>query len=149
MSALNRAFWETTRLEDMTPEQWESLCDGCGKCCLQKLIDDETEDVYYTNIACHLLDVNTSRCSDYAERQKKVPDCITLTKTDIAAFDWLPVTCSYRLVAHGLPLPEWHHLLTGDREAVIRAGMSAANRCISERLVKEDDIEEHIINWVN
>jgi len=149
MSALHRAFWEDTPLSEMTREQWESLCDGCGKCCLQKLIDDDTDEVYYTDVACQLLDTETAQCSDYECRQTKVPDCITLTKEDIDSFDWLPVSCSYRLVAHNLPLPEWHHLISGDREAIVRAKMSVAGRCVSEKTIAEDDFQEHIITWVN
>ena len=149
MSALDRAFWQTIPLEEMTQAQWESLCDGCGKCCLQKFIDDETEELVYTNIACQLLDRDSCQCSDYANRKQRVPDCTQLTVNDIAQFDWLPVTCSYRLVAHGLPLPEWHHLITADHSTIIDAGMSVSGRCVSELDVNQDDIEEHIIRWVN
>ncbi|MEQ3696805.1 MAG: YcgN family cysteine cluster protein [Pseudomonadales bacterium] len=149
MNALNRAFWETTPLTEMTKDQWESLCDGCGKCCLQKFIDDETDELVYTNIACQLLDRSSCQCSDYSQRKQRVPDCTQLTVADIDQFDWLPVSCSYRLVAMGLPLPEWHHLLTGDRDSIKAAGMSVANRCVSELDVSEDDIETHIIQWVN
>jgi hypothetical protein len=149
MNALNRAFWETTPLTEMSQDQWESLCDGCGKCCLQKFIDHETDELVYTNIACQLLDHSSCQCSDYSQRKQRVPDCTQLTVADIDQFDWLPVSCSYRLVAKGLPLPEWHHLLTGDRDSIKAAGMSAADRCVSELDVSEDEIETHIIQWVN
>lgn len=147
MSALARNFWESKALDELTQGQWESLCDGCGKCCLHKLIDDETDELFYTEVACQLLDVTTARCSDYGNRLKRVPGCLNLKPEDVENFDWLPVSCSYRLVAAGLPLPEWHPLITGDIDSANNAGESVANRCVSETQV-EGDFEEHIIKWI-
>ena len=101
-------FWRTTPLHKMTPEQWESLCDGCAKCCLVKLIDSETEALSFTNVACHLLDTQSCRCQDYQNRQIRVPDCVRLTPDTLDSLDWMPSTCAYRLVRDGQDLPQWH-----------------------------------------
>lgn len=146
--AYYRAFWETKTLEEMSSSEWESLCDGCGKCCLHKLEDDETGDIYYTNVACQLLDTDKGCCTDYPNRLSRVPGCTVLTLKNLDEFDWLPLTCSYRLIRHRLPLPEWHPLISGDPESVVEAGHSVAGRSISETEVDEDDWEEHIIRWV-
>lgn len=140
-----KPFWKTTALADMSREQWESLCDGCGLCCLQKLEDEQTGRIYYTNVACRLLDLETCRCSDYTHRHLYVPDCIELTPETIGDYNWLPETCAYRLLAEGKDLPEWHHLVCGDPDAVHRAGISRAGRMISEERVREEDLEDHII----
>lgn len=141
-----REFWKRKTLAEMDQQEWESLCDGCGLCCLQKLEDeDDPEAIYYTRIACKLLDRESCRCSDYANRRRHVPDCIQLTPADAASFSWLPPSCGYRLVAEGEDLPPWHHLVCGDRQAVHRAGISQAGRMLAEEQVNEDDWEEHII----
>lgn len=141
-----REFWKRKTLAEMDQQEWESLCDGCGLCCLQKLEDEDDPDaIYYTRIACKLLDRNTCRCSDYSNRRQHVPDCIQLTPADAASFSWLPPSCGYRLVAEGEDLPPWHHLVCGDRQAVHRAGISQAGRMLAEKDVSEDDWEEHII----
>ena len=119
-----KPFWETTALIDMTAEQWESLCDGCGKCCLEKFEDDETGRIIYSRVACQLLDVETCRCRDYHNRARLMPDCITLVPEVLEQSTWLPETCAYRLVSEGKPLPQWHPLLTGDPETVAEAGES-------------------------
>ncbi len=121
----------------MTHTEWESLCDGCGRCCLHKLEDDADGRMYYTRVACELLDISTCRCKDYANRQKTVPDCIQLSVEQAHFFDWLPDTCAYRLLAEGESLPEWHPLITGDPQSVIDAGISVRNVAISE----SDDID--------
>lgn len=121
----------------MTHTEWESLCDGCGRCCLHKLEDDADGRMYYTRVVCELLDISTCRCKDYANRQKTVPDCIQLSVEQAHFFDWLPDTCAYRLLAEGEPLPEWHPLITGDPQSVIDAGISVRNVAISE----SDDID--------
>ncbi len=142
-------FWEQKPLTELSKAQWESLCDGCGKCCLVKLQDDETDAIAYTNVACELLNTETCQCSDYAARKRKKPECTLLTVDDIPAFHWLPATCAYRLVAENKPLPAWHHLVSGDTQAVHTTGNSVAKQCISEAEVAEDEIFEYIIRWVD
>ena len=139
-------FWETTPLGAMTPEQWESLCDGCGKCCLQKYEDEDTKRMVYTNVACHLLDLDTCVCNDYPNRSTRVPDCITLVPAVLEDPYWLPETCAYRQVAEGDPLPAWHPLLSGDRLSVLCAGHSISGRVVSEK--EADDPLLHLIDWV-
>jgi len=139
-------FWESVALADMSTTQWESLCDGCGKCCLHKLEDEDTGEVFVCNVACRLLEVDTCRCQDYAQRKTLVPDCTVLTPQRIAEFHWLPKTCAYRLLAEGQPLPEWHPLISGDPETVHRAGISVRGRVISE--IDAEDLQQHITDWV-
>ena len=127
----------------MTHTEWESLCDGCGRCCLHKLEDDADDRMYYTRVACELLDISTCRCKDYANRQKTVPDCIQLSVEQAHFFDWLPDTCAYRLLAEGESLPEWHPLITGDPQSVIDAGVSVRNVAISES--EDIDLTEEVI----
>ncbi|OUI94958.1 hypothetical protein HK13_03465 [Acetobacter indonesiensis] len=138
-------FWKTTPLDQMTTQQWESLCDGCGRCCLHKLRDEDTDEIHYTSVACRLLDVSTCRCTDYPQRHRKVQDCITLTPEMVAGLDWLPPDCGYRRLSEGKDLPDWHPLLTGTVESVITSGASAAGRCISER--KAGDLEDYLVTW--
>ena len=140
------AFWEAIPLAEMSAAQWESLCDGCGKCCLYKLEDEYSGEVFVCNVACQLLDLETCRCSDYQYRRKIVPDCTVLTLARIAEFQWLPVTCAYRLLAEKKPLPEWHPLISGDNSTVHSAGISVRGRVISELDV--DDLQQHITDWV-
>lgn len=142
---MEKAFWETKSLTELNAEEWESLCDGCGKCCLHKLENDADGLVYYTDVACRLLDTQTCRCSNYAERSTLVEDCIQLSADSLAALDWLPSTCAYRLLSKGKPLPLWHPLLTGDSESVHEAGISVRGRCVAESEV--DDLEDHIVMW--
>lgn len=129
----------------MTAEEWESLCDGCGKCCLHKLEDEETGEIFYTEIACRLLDTGSCRCSNYARRKKMVPDCVKLGAEMVAELRWLPSTCAYRLLSEGKDLPWWHPLVSGDPETVHAAGISVRNRCVPER--KAGDYEDHIVTW--
>lgn len=143
-----RAFWERKTLGEMTPEEWESLCDGCGKCCLHKLEDEDTGEILYTDVACRYLDAGTACCSDYPNRQRNVPDCTVLRPEDVAEFHWLPTTCAYRLLAEGIALPDWHPLISGDPASVRRAGVSAAGRFVSETAVPEADWEERAVLWV-
>ncbi|MGH1486604.1 MAG: YcgN family cysteine cluster protein [Cellvibrionaceae bacterium] len=141
-------FWEQKALSEMTSEEWESLCDGCGKCCLHKLEDEDTGDVYYTDVACQLLDTTTCRCQDYEHRKRRVPECSVLTENDIEAFHWLPTSCAYRLLFEGKPLASWHPLVSGTPESVHRSGISVAGRVLSEQFVAPEDYEERVIHWV-
>ena len=136
-------FWQTTALADLTEGEWEALCDGCGKCCLHKLEDEETGELFYTNVACHLLDVHTGRCTRYTERFRWVPDCIALTPAEVPSVNWLPLTCAYRLCAEGQPLPDWHPLLTGDPHSTRQAGQSICGWAIPEHRARR--LEHHII----
>lgn len=140
-------FWQTKRLEEMTPEEWESLCDGCAKCCLLKLEDEDSGEIAYTRLHCRLLDDATCRCSDYANRKAKVPDCIQLTPQAVDEIKWMPRSCAYRLVHEGRDLPDWHHLVCGDRERIHREGHSIMGRTRSEETVLEDDQIDWVIDW--
>lgn len=132
----------------MSAQEWESLCDGCGKCCLHKLEDEDDGQVYYTNIACRLLSSADCRCQRYEERLQLVPDCINLSPADVDQFHWLPVTCAYRLVAEGKPLQPWHPLISGDPDSVHRAGISVKGKIFPESAVAEEDYEDFIVHWV-
>ena len=147
MSEPAKPFWETTRLEDMSREQWESLCDGCAKCCLLKLEDEDTGEIAYTRLHCRLLDEQTCRCSNYEDRKRHVPDCVILTPKSVSELKWMPASCSYRLVHEGKSLPAWHHLISGDRMAVHRGGHSIIGRTVSEDTVLEEDQIDWIIDW--
>jgi uncharacterized protein len=140
---MNANFWEDVPLEKLDKGQWEALCDGCGKCCLHKLEDDETGDLYPTNVACRLLDRRTGQCSDYKHRRSFVPDCIRLTPQKLREIDWLPETCAYVRRAEGLALPDWHYLVCGDKEAVHHAKASVRGWTISE--VDAGDLELHLL----
>ncbi|MDA8049265.1 MAG: YcgN family cysteine cluster protein [Rhodospirillales bacterium] len=138
-------FWKRKSLAEMSNAEWESLCDGCGRCCLHKLRDEETGALAFTNVACRLLDTKTCRCTDYTHRHREVPDCVRLTPEALAEIDWLPPSCAYRRLAEGRDLPPWHPLLTGDPGSVHRAGAS-----VSERAVRETEggaLENHVVAW--
>ena len=135
-------FWERP-IEGLSRDQWEALCDGCGKCCLHKLEDEDTGEFYQTNVACKLLDLKTARCSDYRHRRAQVPDCVRLTPRLAAEMQWLPDSCAYRLRARGEPLPAWHYLISGDRDAVHREGKSIIGKAIGEDF--SGPLEHHIV----
>ena len=144
--ALRPRFWERVPLAGMTPEEWEALCDGCGRCCLNKLEDPDTAEVAFTRIACRLLDGESCRCTRYPIRRQFVPDCVVLTPATLPEVAyWLPRTCAYRLRHEGRPLFPWHPLLTGDPDSVHAAGISVRGWTIPEFEVAEDDWEDHII----
>lgn len=141
-------FWKHYTLTELNQAEWEALCDGCGMCCLVKLEDEETEEIAYTKVACKLLDCETGHCSDYVNRKQFVPDCIQLTPEKLQEIRWLPSTCAYRRISENRKLPNWHYLITGNRQSIIHARKSVAGRCISEELVHEDEIDEYIVRWV-
>jgi len=140
-------FWQTTSLADLTTAQWESLCDGCARCCLHKLEDSETRAVYYTNVACRLLDLETGRCTNYAERTRLVPSCVEVSPELLEDPYWLPSSCAYRLLAEGRGLPSWHPLVCGDADAVHRASISVLDKVVSE--CEAQDWENHLIDWID
>ena len=145
-SGLAPRFWERKPLKKMSPKEWEALCDGCGKCCLNKIEDAETGEVALTRIACRMLDDETCKCAHYEMRRKFVPDCLSLTINTIQDhMYWLPQTCAYRLLAEKKPLPDWHPLITGDPDSVHYAGISMQGMTYSEMDVHEDDWEDYII----
>lgn len=140
-------FWRARRLEELSPAEWESLCDGCGRCCLNKLEDEDTGAIEWTCVSCRLLDLGTCRCSDYRERRAKVPDCIQLTPETVRSLNWLPATCAYRVIAEGADLAWWHPLVSGDPETVHLAGISVRGRAISESEVPLAAWEAFIVDW--
>ena len=138
-------FWREKELGDMSDAEWESLCDGCARCCLNKLEDVDNGDIAYTNVACRLLDAASCRCTNYAERQRYVPDCVILTPKSVSEIKWLPSTCAYKILAEGGDLPAWHPLVSGDARSVVTAGISVAGKIVSEREAK--DLEDHVVEW--
>ncbi|MBO0663300.1 YcgN family cysteine cluster protein [Jiella sp. MQZ9-1] len=141
------SYWKTKRLEDLSASEWERLCDGCGRCCLNKLEDWETGEIAWTNVACQLLDGHACRCRQYETRQAVVPDCVALTPTAVRSLGWLPPSCAYRLVAEGRDLYWWHHLVSGDPETVHQAGISVRDRTVSEAGMELEDYEDHVVDW--
>jgi uncharacterized cysteine cluster protein YcgN (CxxCxxCC family) len=135
-------FWEKP-LAALDRGEWEALCDGCGKCCLHKIEDEDSGAIHPTNVACRLLDRYTARCTNYRGRKAYVPDCVRLTSSGVGALAWLPSTCAYRLRSEGKPLPGWHYLVCGDREAVYRAGMSIRGWTVNED--EAGDLEHHLV----
>ncbi|MCZ2722277.1 YcgN family cysteine cluster protein [Marinomonas sp. 15G1-11] len=142
-------FWVTTKLEDMSPEEWESVCDGCGKCCLQKIEDIETREIFFTTLSCSQLNTKTCQCKVYDTRQEAVPNCITLTPKSIDEFEWLPDTCSYRVLQSTGTLPNWHPLIVGSQKEMIRQGLTVSKYAENESTVNEDDWDLHVIRWVH
>jgi uncharacterized cysteine cluster protein YcgN (CxxCxxCC family) len=139
-------FWQYKTLEEMTSEEWESLCDRCAKCCLHRLEDEDTREIYFTNVHCRLLDTDNSCCSNYQERSKLVSDCVTITVETLEDPYWLPSTCAYRLLAEGKPLADWHPLVSGDPESVYRSGNGITGRTICED--DADRLDCHLIDWI-
>ena len=144
---LRDRFWERFPLSNLTPQEWEALCDGCGKCCLNKLEDEDTGEVFFTRVACRLFDDSTCRCGNYAHRKRHVPECVVLTPQTLASVSyWMPSSCAYRRLNEGRGLAPWHPLVSGDPESVHVAGLSVRGRTLSETQVPEDDWEDHIID---
>jgi len=140
-----KPFWKTKKLSEMTPEEWEMLCDGCGKCCLEKFIFEEDNSLVFTNIACRLLDRKTCCCRYYHNRSKYVPECRSIRPETIKESYWLPKTCAYRLLSEGKTLPQWHPLISGTPMSVHTAGMSAAGRCVPPK--PEEEFQNYIVEW--
>jgi len=141
-------FWKTISLDELTTEQWESLCDGCGQCCLVKLEDADSGDVFYTDVVCYLLDQDACRCGDYKQRCILVPDCVKLTPDNLQDLSWMPVDCAYRRLAEGRELAWWHPLVSGSSATVHESGASVKGKAICETEVDINDLEEHIVDWV-
>ena len=143
---MSQPFWRRKSLHEMNTQEWESLCDGCARCCMHKLEDEDTG--HYTAVVCHLLDGETCHCTRYAQRHQLVPDCVVLDATRAEDFHWLPVTCAYRTLAEQRELAWWHPLVSGDPQTVVQAGISVHNRVVSSEAVHVDDMQDMIVTWV-
>ena len=148
MRGMTKPFWKTKTLEEMSAAEWDSLCDGCGKCCLSKLEDEDTGEIYFTSVGCRLFDAQTCRCKDYGNRLSIVSDCVRLTPENVRTIAWLPSTCAYRLVAEGRDLFPWHPLVSGDPESVHAAGISVRGRvtALETDLADTDDYLDHMLD---
>jgi uncharacterized cysteine cluster protein YcgN (CxxCxxCC family) len=143
-----RPFWKKKSIEKLSKEEWESLCDRCGRCCLRKIEYEDTGEVYYTDVACKYLDEKTCQCREYERSASLVSDCLKLSPEDVKGFFWLPKTCAYRMIAEGRDLEWWHVLLSDDPESVHEAGISVRGRAVMKESVSEDELDAHIIDWV-
>ena len=139
-------FWKSKTLEEFTKDEWESICDGCGKCCLFRL-EGEDGQYYTTNVICRLFDENSCRCTDYLNRQIIVPTCLVLDAKLVKKLDWMPITCAYRVLAEGKDLPWWHHLVSGSRDTIHQIGVSVKGKIEFEGVVDLDDLEDHVVDW--
>ena len=143
----NPTFWEIKKLSELNSDEWESLCDGCGKCCVIKLIDEDTNHLHYTNISCHLLDTENCSCKNYKDRKKIVKDCVKLSPNNLDDLKWLPSTCAYKLINEGKKLPNWHPLVQGDKSLMVKGKHSVTGRVIPENKIDKKNITEYIFNW--
>ena len=144
---MGNKFWETKNLIDMNENEWESLCDKCGKCCVIKLEDFDTQEVHYTNVSCKLLCEKSASCKDYENRKSIVPDCIILSPDNLKDLKWMPETCAYKLLDEGKNLPYWHPLLSGNDKEIVNSGNSVKNRVTNENEIKIKDLPDYIFNW--
>ena len=144
---LGNKFWETKNLIDMNENEWESLCDKCGKCCVIKLEDFDTQQVHYTNVSCKLLCEKSASCKDYVNRKSIVPDCIILSPDNLKDLKWMPETCAYKLLNEGKNLPYWHPLLSGNDKEIVKSGNSVKNRVTNENEIKIKNLPDYIFNW--
>ena len=144
---LGNKFWETKSLIDMNENEWESLCDKCGKCCVIKLEDFDTQQVHYTNVSCKLLCEKSASCKDYENRKSIVPDCIILSPDNLKDLKWMPETCAYKLLNEGKNLPYWHPLLSGNDKEIVKSGNSVKNRVTNENEIKIKNLPDYIFNW--
>ncbi|MEE9304060.1 MAG: YcgN family cysteine cluster protein [Thiotrichaceae bacterium] len=144
---MSDAWWDKKRLSELTDSEWEQLCDHCGKCCLLKLEDEDSGDVYYTDVACKLINKDDCSCSRYTERERLVPDCLKLTKDNLEQISWMPLSCAYRRIMEGRGLPKWHHLVCGDKSEIHRQGYSVVGRFVYEGTINDDEMEERIVEW--
>lgn len=142
-----QGWWKQKALADMSAQEWESLCDHCARCCLNKLEDEDDGTVYYTDVACDLLKADTCQCSDYAHRQTLVPDCVQLTPDNLEQLYWMPPSCAYRLLHEGKDLPSWHHLVSGSKETIHQRGESVIRRFVYSKEVDEESWQERIVEW--
>ncbi len=144
-----KPFWETKTLSEMSRAEWESLCDGCAKCCLHKLEDEDTGMIHFTRVVCRYLDQKKCRCTVYEKRRKLVPTCLQLEPGELDGLHWMPSTCAYKLLNEGKSLPIWHPLIAGDRKAIIASSNTVTGKVISEDFVPDEGLQEHIVHWVN
>lgn len=142
-------FWESKQLNQLDDAEWEALCDGCGRCCLQKLECIDSGEIFYTELACKLFDSSQCRCMDYAHRFEKVPDCISLRNLNDREWNYMPKSCAYRLLKEGKKLQAWHPLIAGNRKLMEEKGISVKGRVLPEQSVQENDFEDHIIHWID
>lgn len=149
MMTITPNFWQVKTLEMLSFDEWEALCDGCGKCCLHKIEDEDSGQVYYTNVACRLLDLETCRCRDYAHRKQEVADCLCLTPDRLSSLYWLPETCAYRRLAEARGLAWWHPLVSADAITVRQAGISVCGRIIPEAAVDLEHLEDYVVDWID
>ncbi len=147
MTKPKQNFWQIKKLHELNQLEWESLCDGCGRCCLLKLEDEDTGEIFFTDVACKMLDTDTCRCQDYPNRVEKVPECLVLSMDHPEYFEMLPDSCAYRCMQRGQPLADWHPLNSGDANSVHEAGISVKDQCVSEEHIHPDDLEDRIIEF--
>jgi uncharacterized cysteine cluster protein YcgN (CxxCxxCC family) len=142
-------FWEKKSLEELDQEEWEALCDDCGRCCLLKIEDEDNGDLFYTNVICEFHDSQRCRCTAYRDRSRLIPSCIKVTAAVARDVKWLPDTCAYRVLAEGRPLSDWHPLVSGDPASIHHAGISVRDKVVSEKYVHPDELPEHLAHWID
>ncbi len=146
---IKKEFWKNKTLSELSPKEWEALCDGCGICCLYKIEDQDSGEIHLTNVACRFLDEVSCVCKLYEDRKSAMPTCVKLTPDNVAGLDWLPDTCAYRLVLNGKPLPNWHYLISGDPNSVHHAGISVLGKVVDESFINMNKLEDHVVEDLN